>query len=130
MAVTTIFARADDMVPERSTVAYQARLTDQADIALTAAALNSLTLTLYDVQAETQAIVNGVNRLNILNTGRGSLAADGTLTITLEPADTVILDETHAFERRRMLIEWTWQAGTRAGRHEVDFFVKNLHYVP
>lgn len=130
MAVTTCFDQPDHIVPERSTAAYRAKLTDEAGTALTAAALTTLTLTLYDLQGGLNTIVNSVDGVDIKNTGRGSIAADGTLTVTLTPADTAVLDDAHHLERRRMLLEWTWDNGNKAGRKQVDFYVQNLQYVP
>lgn len=128
---TTFLAQADWLV-EGSTPQYVTTLTDvDGTTPLLPAQLVTLTLTLYDLSSGANTIVNSCNQANILNTGRGTIEADGTLTIQLTALDTAILVATRAYEKRRLLIEWTWgPAGIYVGRHEVDVVIRNLTRVP
>ena len=54
-------------------------------------------------------------------TGRGTLDANGNLTITLLVADTAILREGDLKENRSLTIDFTYPGGV--GRHRVKFTV-------
>jgi hypothetical protein len=110
---------------EKSSYRITATITDESGAALPAASLTTLVLTLYALDAA-QTIVNGVNAANILNSGRGAVDAAGKLTLTLLPADNVLIDPTQSSEIHVALVEWTWAAGLKAGKHEVQFTVVNL----
>jgi hypothetical protein len=88
-------------------------------------ALTSLDLTLY-AEDVTQTLINDVNRLSILNIGRGTVDDAGLLTIRLVPGDSPILDDTLSDETHIALIEWTYNNFISAGKHEFEFRVKNM----
>ena len=117
-------------VAERTTLRILLTLQDETGAAIPSAGLTTLTLTLYVRDATAQTIINSVDDVNILNTGRGTVhATSGLLTLTLLPADTQIVDSTSAIEWHRALIEWTYDAGAKAGKYEIDFPVLNLNKV-
>lgn len=124
MAVRTVIP---DLIPEKSTWRYTGVLKDEKAVAIPAASLTTLTLTLYNL--ETLAIINSLDGINILNTNRGTVDANGNLAITLHPADNLIVDTTKIEETHMMLLQWTYAAGVEAGRHEVEFKVRNLDKV-
>lgn len=126
MAVRTKIAT---LVPERSTSRYTAVIVDDAEVAIPAASLNTLTLTLYVLDAD-KTIINSVTAVNILNTGRGAVDSNGNLTITLTAADNQIVTATRNTETHVALIEWTYDGGTKYGRHEFEFRVQNMSKVP
>lgn len=129
-AVLLDSAGADLVVSERTTLRITAPLKDETGAAIPSAGLTTLTLTLYVRDATAQTIINSVDDVNILNTGRGTVhATSGLLTLTLLPADTQIVDSTSAIEWHRALIEWTYDAGAKAGKYEIDFPVLNLNKV-
>lgn len=73
---------------------------------LDAQALISLTLTL---QNEADAsIINDRDDQTILNENGGSVAADGTLTLTLSELDNVIVGNTRAKERHIATLKWSY----------------------
>ena len=122
MATRMIFA---NPAPEKSTVRLTAVIKDEAGVAIPAATLTTLTLTLYALDA-TLTILNGVNGTNILNADRGTVDASGNLVIALTPSDNAILDTSVTEELRVALVQWTWAAGAKAGRHEIEYRVANL----
>jgi len=100
-----------------ATLVYTGRLLDGNGNGIPASALDSLTLTL--ATTATGAVVNGVDHVNILNTGRGTVDDEGNLTITLGPADTV-MDPAPAATvvKRSIVMDWTFNGGADEGRHE------------
>jgi hypothetical protein len=126
MSLRTVLA---DVIPEKSTWRYTGVLKDETDVVVAAAQLTTLTLTLYALDAAL-TIINSVDAVNILNTGRGTVhATNGTLTIVFLPADSPIIDATLIAERHLALIQWTYAGGAKAGRHEVEFEIRNLSKV-
>ena len=115
-------------VGERTTSYITAVIRDQNGDPIPGGSLNSLTLTLYNVDAS-NTIINSVDDVNILNVGRGVVDANGNVTIELLLLDNQLIDITKSFETHRALIEWTW-GNTRQGRHEVEFLVQNMTRVP
>jgi len=71
-------------------------------------------------------IINGRNDADILST----IDAGGLWTITLTPADNAMVGSDAGLEQHRILLEWTYGAGAKAGKHEIDFPVRNLDKVP
>jgi hypothetical protein len=118
------------MVAERTTLRLTATLLDETSAAIPASALSALTLTLYVRDSAAKEIINNVNAVSVLNTGRGTVhASSGLLTLTLDPSDNQIIDETQDVEWHRALIEGTYAAGAKAFKSEIEFPVRNLHEV-
>lgn len=109
---------------EKATTRVTAKITDEAAAALGSAALNTLTLTLYNFADG--AIINSRNQQSILNANGGVVDASGNLTLTLAPADMVIVDTGLLLERHVALIEWTYAGGLKTGRQEVELMLRNL----
>jgi hypothetical protein len=118
-----------EIIPESTTWKYTGKLEGEGGEALGSGTVSVLELTLYN-QADL-AIINTVDRVNILNTGRGTLDVDGNLAITFLWQDNPIVgggsvtDETHI-----ALIEWTYGGGLKKGKHELAIRVRNLAKVP
>jgi hypothetical protein len=118
-----------DVVAEGTTCLITGSLVDEAGSPLGSSQLQAFTLTLYAVVSGLP-IINSRNATNILNAGPGTIDAGGLWTITLTPADNDIVsaaapvDETH-----RLLLEWTYGAGAKAGKHEIEIRVRNLDKV-
>lgn len=125
MSVRTAF---NDIVAERTTIRYEADLLDEVGVVLGPSELSTLTLTIYALDSA-RTIINTVDHVNVLNVGRGSFdPVTKRFRLTLDPADNAIvtsaLEEAHV-----LLLEWTWAAGMKAGRHEVEIRVRNLDRV-
>lgn len=100
-----------------STPVYTGQLLDAYGAVIPASHITVLTLTLVDTL--TGAVVNGVNAINILNTGRGTVDALGNLTIAYLATDTAITEGALPSIQRSAVIDWTFTGGV--GRHQVDF---------
>lgn len=124
-AVRTLLATA---VPEKSTSLLTGQLVDETGAAIPAAQLTTFALSLY-AAISTLPIINSVAAVNILNTGRGTVDSSGNWTITLTPADNAIVGTDPGHERHIALLEWTWAGGTKGGKHEIEFSVRNLDKV-
>jgi hypothetical protein len=117
------------IVPERATLRLSGTLLDDAGLPIPSAALTTLTLTLYAPEVSGTPIINGRNGTNILNDGVLGVvhASNGTLTLTLTPADGVLMDAGAELELHRALIQWTYGAGGSKGSgHEIEWPVRNL----
>jgi hypothetical protein len=71
-------------------------------------ALETLTLTLYDIA--TDGVLNTVDHVNIKNTGRGMLDAQGHLVVTLISQDNPIVGPGPQ-EQHKALVIGTWNGG-------------------
>lgn len=117
------------IVAEQTTLKLTASLVDESGTAIPSTALSTLTLTLYNRDSATQEIVNSVNAVNILNTGRGTVhATNGTVTVTLLPADNSIVNTAADLEWHRALIRGTYET-TKQFTYEIEWQVRNLSKV-
>lgn len=105
-----------------------ATITDETGAPVPAANLSTLKLTLYDLISD--AIVNGRDKVNVLNANGGTVDAQGLFTWQGSPADTAMGTPEGDNTIRVALLEWSWAGGSRVGRHEVMFEVRNLGHVP
>ena len=114
-----------DEIPANSSQTYQANIVDYRLVPVTADMLNTLTLTIVDTLSGT--VINNVETVNILNTGRGSIDANGVLTVQLTPGDTDMSEVPGATRVQRSLIfTYTYNFGVSGGRHQVNFYLVQL----
>lgn len=127
-------------VPTRKTVTGA---TNASPIVLTAASHGYSTgdrVAVWEVLGNRAA--NGLWTITVLDvntfelngsTGAGTYTSGGSCVkesqILLTAADNQILTSTNDLEWHRALIEWTWNAGARADKYEIDFPVQNLNKV-
>lgn len=102
-----------------STPVYQAQIVDVDGQGVPASLITALTLSIADVL--TGAIINGVTQVNILNTGRGTVDAEGNLTITLVQGDTGTSEYPGASMVERALVVDVATRGGLVNRHQVNF---------
>jgi hypothetical protein len=118
------------ILAEKTTLRFTATLVDETGAAIPSSGVSAITLTVYNRDSATKEILNSVTAVNILNAGRGTLhATSGLLTVTLDPLDNAIVDNTSDLEWHRALIEGTYAAGAKGFKHEIDWQVRNLHKV-
>lgn len=119
---------------EGTTGLYSFALVDENDAGIDGSFLDSLTLTLYDV--DSHAVVNGREQQDILNTNDGSLETDPgpplvtTVTLAIQPEDTVMVNDNRLVEYRVLSFRWTWDSGQRVGAHAVQFAIENVLFFP
>lgn len=120
---------ADRIVYEGTTASYSATVTDENGDAVGSGSLTTLTLTLYDDR--TGQIINGRNAQNVLNTNGVTVSAAGALVWTIAKDDNVILhgSDYSSYEDHYAIFHWTWDSGSKSGRHVVKLRVKNLKNV-
>lgn len=142
MAIRDEFLRESEAVAELTTAVLRGQLKgiDAAGDVVTvpAISLDTITGTLYDLA--TGQILNGFEDVDLLSDARASIDASGNLVVILEPADSPIVDAASTVnlapkksvpgEKHLLLITFTWNGGTRTGRHEWLFQVVNLTKVP
>ena len=115
-------------INELNSWSLTADLTKDDGMALGPTALETLTLTLYDVT--TNAIINAVDHVDILNVGRGALDAAGHLIVSFESADNPIVTPANPKEKHKALIIGTWNEGKGYTSQEIIFTVANITRVP
>lgn len=108
-------------VYEETSAEYSATLKDEDSAVIPLADLTTLTLTLYDER--TAAIINSRTAQNVLNLNNVTVhATSGLVTWEIQPADNVIIDLTlrHGQSEPHVAqFDFTWDTGTKAGRHIV-----------
>ena len=114
---------ADKIANEHSIAKYTAVIKDEDDVAIAAASLTTLTLTLYN--SDDGAIINSRSVEDVLNANNVVVDSSGVLTWTMQPADNAITG-TGEFETHVALFEYTWSAGAKRGSHEVTLIVQDI----
>lgn len=100
-------------------------------VGLPVPAADMTTIRLTHYVRRTRNIINGRNDQNVLNAGIGTYhATSGLLTLALAAVDTVIEAADASHEVHVALIEYTFNGGAGAGKHEVVYTVANLALVP
>lgn len=117
-----------DVVAEGTTALITGTLVDESGVALGSSQLASLTMTLYAL-IPGEPVINNRTAVNVLNAGPGTVDGSGNWTLTLSPADNDIVETSRDSERHRLLLEWTYGGGQKAGKHEVEFTVRNVSKV-
>lgn len=102
-----------------SNVILTALIADMNGNAIGSALMTTMTLSIYDTK--TDSIVNSVQDVNILNTGRGQLDSVGNLQVTLTTADTAMLVSTDTFEIRSLVVKWTHNGGAFNNVQQINF---------
>lgn len=113
-----------DEVAEASTSLITATIQDESGAVLPDTSLTTLTLTLFD--EATDAVINAQSGTDILNANNGTVDGAGLLTMLLQATDNpiVTVGRPDPIEWHVALFEWTY--GTKSGKHEVAFPVRNL----
>ena len=117
-------------VDEKSTAKYTATLKDESEIAIPLSSLTTVTLTLYDKTKD--SIINSRNGQNVLNANNVVISSAGVLVWTMQPEDNAIITTTlrnNAYEKHVALFQFTWSSGTKSGKHELEYEVRQLNKV-
>jgi hypothetical protein len=121
---------------EQTSGTYTTILVDEIGRPISALLLSTLTLTLYAIRSDgTIAFINGRQVQNVYNANGVTLyggvqtRSDGrqyNLVWKVQPADTTMVDDDLAFERHIALFEYSWDGGTRQGKHEMVVNVQRV----
>ena len=120
----------DRKVEEGSTFSYTATLKNEDGVVIPAATLDVLTLTLYEIDGNTD--INSRTAQNVLNTNGVTVSSDGELVWTATPADNVIVDSTlqpGEFETHVALFEYEWDTNAKKSSHELTLRVRVIRNV-
>lgn len=110
---------------EQTSILVAMDLVDEHDEKIERARLTTARLTLYAVASH--LVLNGLFEHDILDVpgDRGTFTDPGHLDVLLRPADSPVLDDGIELEAHRARIEYTYDDGQKAGRHEVEIYVLN-----
>jgi hypothetical protein len=117
MSVQTIVT---DEITEGATAILVFTIQDEDGVAIPGSSLDTCTLTLYDQRSRT--VINAQTDTDI----KALVDESGVASVELEPADTAIVNQRRALEAHVALIEWSYDGGTKAGKHEILHTVRNL----
>lgn len=115
---------------EKTTAIYSATIKDENGNPVALASIDAITLKLY---AEgSSSYINSRNGQNIKNANNVTIhATSGLLTWEMTPADNVVVSTdlpADSREKHIALFEWTYN-GSRAGKHETYFYIKQMEKV-
>jgi hypothetical protein len=111
-------------INEQTSARYTATLVDETGAAIDGTALDSATLTAYDVATGTA--IGARTAQDVKNANGVTISALGALVWTMTPADNAILGAA-AIERKAAMFVLTWGgAGVKQCRHEMTWLVRNL----
>lgn len=116
MTAISNFLKPQDYVNAGSSAKYTCTIADLNGLSIGTGTVSAMTLSLIDTASG--AVVNAVSKVDIFNTGRGTLDVLGNCTITLTAADTALFVTTDTFEVRSLIIDFAF--GSNTGRHRVD----------
>ena len=116
------------MANEGTTVKLGGQLLDEDEAAVPLAGVASLKL--WVTNESSGAVINGRAGTNILNANGGTLhPTSGAWTLKLASADSPIVVAGSPYERHRILVEWTYNAGVDKGTWEGVLTVRNLSQI-
>jgi len=108
-------------------------LVDDLGNGIDVSAIETLILTYYDLLS--QKIINARQAQDVHNANSVTLTTVigpplvTTVTWTLGPLDTILVDPRHELEQHIALFEWAWAGGSRHDAHEIQFGIEQLTYV-
>jgi hypothetical protein len=111
---------------EETSATYDATVEDDAGVAIPAASLSSVVLTLYDVATGT--IINLRDGQDVLNANNVTISSSGALQWLMQPEDNIVVTSDSVVEHHKALFEFV--ASGRESKHEVNIYVSNLAKVP
>ena len=113
---------------ERASLFYQGRLARYNGDQIILSSISKFEITLFALNAS-RTVINGLDSVSALNTGRGTVNADGSFLIELIPDDMVIVDSQRAYEKHRLMLVWEFDTPIRRGSRLVEFTIHNLRKV-
>ena len=115
----------EDVILEKTSPKITATIQDEDGTAIPAASLDTLTLTLYNLNDSAKTIINDRDAQDVLNTNNVTVDSSGNLIWSVQSLDTIIVG-TQERENHRAVFEWTYSSGTKNGKYQIDMEIKNL----
>lgn len=118
------------IVDERCATLVEVTMRDNTGAIIPAAALSSLTATLWNNESSAYTVINNRNNQSVKGTVGSPLAGGyydettGKLFLELGTADNPVQDASKQVEFHRLLIVWTWNGGTEEGSTQYDIAVR------
>lgn len=123
MSVEALLARSQWM-EEQSTWYYTHQLTDELGVSLGSSQIDTLTLTLYALEAP-QPIILDWDAKNVKAANGGTVSGTGKFEWRLPASDAILLDPTRPYEHRGLLLTWTTLTG-KTFHHQVRTVIANV----
>lgn len=114
-----------DVIFEKTSPKITATIKDEDGNPVAAGSLNTLTLTLYNLDDAAGTIINSRNAQNVLNANNVTVSGGGVLTWSVQSLDTIIIGSGN-YERHRAVFEWTYSSGAKNGKYIIDMTIRNL----
>lgn len=109
---------------ERTSASYTATLKDALEVALPLTSINTVTLTLTNV--DTGAVINNRNEQDVKNGNNVTIhATSGLLTWSIQPADNVMVTAGNEHELHRAVFVIVYST-TQKVVHELYLLVENI----
>ena len=114
-----------DKILEKTSPKITATIQDEDGTGIPAASLDTLTLTLYNLDDSSNTIINSRTAQDVLNTNNVTVDSSGNLVWLVQPLDTIIVGS-KGVEKHRVVFEWTYSSGTKNGKYIIDMDIRNL----
>ncbi len=117
-----------DNIMEGTTPKITATVQDEDGTAIPASSLDTLTLTLYNLDDTDNTIINSRSAQDVLNANNVTVSSLGALVWSVQEEDTIIVgtDTSDITERHRAVFTWTYNSTTKTGTHVIDMAIRNL----
>lgn len=118
---TSALSTADRTIRERTTWRWQGTLLDEDGVAIPAAQLFAVTLTITDAISGTKL----VDARDVKNANGGTITAGGVMTLQVYPTDNRMVNQRLDLETHRATITYSWDGGDNAHWHCIELLVQN-----
>jgi hypothetical protein len=108
-------------VPADETVTYTGTLLDGNGNPIPGSAITTLLFSLYDTMLN--EIVNGLDQINVVISGKGSISSSGVITLNLAVEDMQPTGSPppNTIQYRTIVFDWWYNGGVSKGRDHFDF---------
>jgi len=117
-----------DNIMEGTTPKITATIQDEDGNAIADTALDTLTLTLYNLDDADNTIINSRDGQDILDANNVAVDGSGVMVWSVQAGDTIIVGS-DLVERHRAVFKWTYSSTTKAGSYVIDMAIRNLEKV-
>lgn len=119
--ITPFNTRKYPPIASGSSFIYKVQFSDENDEILTPGAFQEIKLSI--VNTNTGEIINDIENENLLSSARAAFDVDYTLSITIQPEETLISEDRLS---RSLILEWVYGPSEMVGRHQAKFDIVRL----